>query len=185
MWYYILLYAVAIISTVVLSYLVLTRKRFIEIPPGKVMVVFNVRTVEDINTEIITSGGRHVSPIFESYHFLDVKEKEMTVQFEDIVSKEGVMFEMIAIVTSKIHEDIESLNIATVMLLEKSHEDIEYLAMKTIEGHTRGTCASLTIDQLSVENEVSCIIMEMVRPDLKDMGLDIVSMKILSMKYRS
>lgn len=186
MWYYILLYAVAIISTVVITYLVLTRKRFVEIPHGKVMVFLGKQFLKDGSFEIVTSGGKHIKPIYESHEFLDVTEKEMIIQLENIESKDGELFHMKAIVTYKIHEEMESLKIAAIMLMQKSHDEIEYIVLKTSEGHIRGVCAREYSDQLNLENErISQKILEMVRPDSRTIGLDVVSMKIQSMKNRS
>ncbi len=185
MWFYMILYSLVLIATIVITYLVSTRKRFVEVPPGKVMVFFGKQFLKDGSFEIVISGGKHIRQIYESYEFLDVREREMIIQLEDIESKDGDMFEMKAIVSYKIHEEMESLKIAAIMLLNKSHEEIEYLSKKFVEGHIRGTCANYTSDQLNLENvRISQNILETVRPDSRTIGLDVVSIKIQWIKHQ-
>lgn len=157
--------------------------RYVKVPPNKAMIVFGRRYGQGEGLQIYTSGGKFMLPIVESWSWLDLSITSMSISIRDIVSMKGTLIDIDATAQFQIDPQEDSLKTAAVMLLNKNPDEIEYVAKKTIEGHFRGICATLTYEQIHVDRmEVSEHIIAVAVRDLKNMGLNIVSLTIRDMK---
>ena len=157
--------------------------RYIKVPPNKAMVVYGHKFKEKEGMSIRTGGGKWVIPIIESWAWLDLGITTLNIHVTDVVTKEGVMLDVEAVTQTQIDPQEDSLKTAAVMLLQKTAEEIEYVSQKTLEGHVRGVCATLTVEQINMDRAaISELILKVAVEDLKNMGLNVVSFTIRDLK---
>jgi flotillin len=155
------------------------KSRYVLVPPNKAMVVFGRKSKGGKGVQIRTGGGKFVMPIIESWSWLDLGITTLNISVTDVVTKEGVMLDVEAVTQTQIDPQEDSLQTASVMLLTKTSDEIEYVAKKTLEGHVRGVCATLTIEQINADRAaVSEQILKVAVEDLRNMGLNVVSFTI-------
>ncbi len=157
-------------------YIVATR--FKTVPPNRALVVYGKKTGKK-GYYITTSGGKVILPIVQRYGWLNLEISTLDINVYDVVTKEGVMLDVEAVTQVQIDKKNEALETAANMLLDKSTKDIEYVAQRSLEGHVRGVCATLTIEQINSDRDsVSRSILEVAVKDLENMGLNVVSFTI-------
>lgn len=153
--------------------------RYIKVPPNKAMVVYGRRFKGNKGVEIHIGGGKFILPIIESWKWLDLGITTLNISVTDVVTKEGVMLDVEAVTQTQIDPQEESLETASVMLLSKTNDEIEYISKRTLEGHVRGVCATLTVEQINADRAaVSEEILKVAVGDLRNMGLNVVSFTI-------
>ena len=157
--------------------------RYIKVPPNKAMVVYGRGDKSGGGLQILTSGGKLIWPIIESWSWLDLGITTLPINVTEVVTDKGVMLNVDAVTQTQIDPQETSLRTAAVMLLNKSQEEIEYVAQKTLEGHVRGVCATLTIEQINADRAIVAEkILKVAVEDLKNMGLTVVSFTIRDLK---
>lgn len=157
--------------------------RYVKVPPNKAMVVFGRKFKSGQGVQIHIGGGKFILPIIESWSWLDLGITTLNISIADVVTKEGVMMDVEAVTQTQIDPQEDSLRTAAVMLLQKTNEEIEYVSQKTLEGHVRGVCATLTVEQINADRQtVSEQILKVAVEDLKNMGLNVVSFTIRDLK---
>lgn len=153
--------------------------RYVKVPPNKALVVYGHATQDGSGMAIYTAGGRFIMPIVESFAWLDLSITTLNVNVIQAVTKEGVMLDIEITAQSQIDPTEESLKTAAMMLIHKTREEIDYVVQKTLEGHTRGVCASLALEDFNVGwAKVSEQILKVAVEDLMNMGISIVSFVI-------
>ncbi len=174
--------AIVLIFVVVFAVLAFN-SRYVKVPPNKAMIVYGKKDRSGQGMQIQASGGRFIWPIIQSWAWLDLGITTLNISVTDVVTKEGVMLDVEAVTQTQIDPQEDSLKTASMMLLQKSNEEIEYVAQKTLEGHVRGVCATLTIEQINADRAaVSEQILKVAVEDLKNMGLNVVSFTIRDLK---
>ena len=169
---------VIVIILIIIMVLALA-SRYVKVPPNKAMVVFGHKFKGDEGVQILTGGGKFIIPIIESWSWLDLGITTLNISVTDVVTKEGVMLDVEAVTQTQIDPQEDALKTAAVMLLNKTNDEIEYVAKKTLEGHVRGVCATLTIEQINADRAaVSEEILKVAVGDLRNMGLNVVSFTI-------
>ena len=134
---------------------------------------------------IITSGGCIVWPIIQRHGWLNLEVSGLTIKVNDVVTNDGRLLDVEAFTQVRIDKKQEALETAANMLLGKERSEIEYVAQRSLEGHVRGVCATLTQEQLRCERDcVSRAIHEVAVRDLENMGMDVVSFVISGMEFR-
>ena len=155
--------------------------RYKKVPPDRAMVVYG-RTLDKVSGKgytVISGGGKVIIPVFESYEYLPLDVRTLDIVVNDIVTdvvKSGAKVNIQGVVQVKIGSDISILNTAAEHLLHKTNAEINEIALKTMEGHVRGICATLTIEEINSEREkVAEKIHRQANGDLENMGLVIRS----------
>ncbi len=134
---------------------------------------------------IMTSGGCIVWPIIQRHEWLNLEVSDLTIKVNDVVTNDGRLLDVEAFTLVRIDKSPKALETAANMLLGKERSEIEYVAQRSIEGHVRGVCATLTQIQLRCERDSVCrAIHEVAVKDLENMGLDVVSFVISGMEFR-
>lgn len=78
-------------------------------------------------------------------------------------------------------QDDNSLRLAAQHFLGSSDEDIEYTISSTLEGHQRAIIGTLTVEEIYRDRQAfSDQVRKLAVPDLRNMGLDLVSYTITS-----
>src|SRR5439155_479739 len=75
--------------------------------------------------------------------------------------------------------DEATLNTAAENLLGKTEQQVDEIALKTLEGHVRGVCATLTVEEVNSDRDaIASKILGMAGNDLRNMGIEIRSFVI-------
>jgi len=172
-----------VIAFFAIVYIIATRYK--TVPPNQALVVYGARTKAGDGSDIHVAGGTIIWPIIQHYQWLDLEIRTLDIKITDVVTKEGVMLNVEAVTQVQIDPKQDSLKTAANMLLEKDQAEIDYLSQKSLEGHVRGVCATLTIEQINSDRDsVSRSIQDVASSDLKNMGLNVVSFTIRDISDR-
>jgi flotillin len=173
--------AILLLVMAFMSLIILYANRYKKVPPDKAMVVYGKRSGKR-GYQVISGGAKFIVPILEAYEFLPLDVRTLDVKVKDIVTdvvSSGARINVACVTQVKISSDPASLHTAAEHLLHKSDNEINEIAMKTLEGHVRGVCATLTIEQINSDRDViASKIQTMAGNDLKNMGIEIRSFVI-------
>ncbi len=171
-----------VILAAVFSPIILYARRYKKVPPDKAMVVYGKRQVGKKGYQVISGGAKFIVPIVESYEFLPLDVRTLDVNVSDIVTdvaRSGAKVNIKTVAQVKVSSDRATLDTAAEHLLHKTDAEINEIAMKTLEGHVRGVCATLTVEAINSDRDaISSQIQTMAANDLKNMGIDIRSFVI-------
>jgi flotillin len=146
------------------------------------MVVFGKKQKGDKGYLILKGGGKFILPIFQDYAFLPLDVRTLEIVVQDIVTDvktSGAKVNIKAVTQIKIASDDASLDTAAEQLLHKSDHEINEIATKTLEGHVRGICATMTIETINSDrDELSSSVQNQAAKDLRNMGIEIKSFVI-------
>ncbi len=174
---YILLFAVFVVIALFVTY----ASRYKKVPPDKAMVVYGrkISSKHKRGYQVISGGGKFIVPVIESYEFLPLDVRTLDVHVRDIVTdvvSSGAKVNVKCVTQVKISSNIASLHTAAEHLLHKTDNEINEIAMKTLEGHVRGVCATMTIEEINSDRDkISLKIQNMAAKDLMNMGIEIRS----------
>ncbi len=175
--------AVVLIVVGVIALVLIYASRYKKVPPDKAMVVYGRRTKGGKRGyQVVTGGGKFIVPIIESYEYLPLDVRTLDVNVRDIVTDvktSGAKVNVSSVTQVKISSERASLDTAAEQLLHKSDGEINEIAMKTLEGHVRGVCATMTIEAINSDRDaISAKIQNMAAKDLMNMGIEIRSFVI-------
>ncbi|MEE8183649.1 MAG: SPFH domain-containing protein, partial [Thermoplasmata archaeon] len=178
----ILLIAVLAIVAGIFAPILLYSWRYKKVPPDRAMVVYGRRQIGKKGYQVISGGAKFIVPIIESYEFLPLDVRTLDVNVNDIVTdvaRSGAKVNIKTVAQVKVSSDPATMDTAAEHLLHKSDSEINEIAMKTLEGHVRGVCATLTVELINSDRDaISSQIQTMAAADLKNMGIDIRSFVI-------
>ncbi|WP_455391987.1 flotillin family protein [[Eubacterium] cellulosolvens] len=176
-----------VVMTVVIIFMALVliyAARYKRVPPDKAMVVYG-KKVEKVGAKgykVLTGGGKFIWPIVEAVEFLPLDVRTLVLSVTDIVTDvktSGAKVNIKAVAQIKIASDPTSLATAAEQLLHKSDPAINEIAQKTLEGHVRGICATMTIEAINSDRDaVATNVQTQAAKDLRNMGIEIRSFVI-------
>ena len=174
---------IAIIALVIFLVLAIYASRYKKVPPDKAMVVYGRRTREGrVGYQVITGGGKFIVPIVEAYEYIPLDVRTLDVVVQEIVTdvkQSGAKLNIKAVAQVRVSDDMATLKTAATQLLHKRDVEINEIALKTLEGHVRGICATLSIEQVNSERDaVASQVQGLAANDLKNIGLEIRSFVI-------
>ncbi|MEW5936638.1 MAG: SPFH domain-containing protein [Candidatus Thermoplasmatota archaeon] len=157
--------------------------RYKKVPPDRAMVVYGRKAkAQTRGFQVISGGAKFIVPIMESYEFLPLDVRTLDVNVQDIVtdvSRSGARVNIKSVAQVKVSSDTAILDTAAENLLHKTDAAINEIALKTLEGHVRGVCATLTIEEINSDRDaIASKIQNMAGNDLKNMGIEIRSFVI-------
>ena len=157
--------------------------RYKKVPPDKAMVVYGKRQKGTTKGyKVISGGAKFIIPILESYEFLPLDVRTLDVVVNDIVTDvklSGAKINIKCVTQVKISSDPRILDTAAEQLLHKSNSEINEIALKTLEGHVRGVCAVMTIEDINSDRDaIAGKVQTYADKDLKNMGIEIRSFVI-------
>lgn len=157
--------------------------RYKKVPPDKAMVIYGKRAKKGARGYMVVSGGgKFIWPVFQGFDFLPLDVRTLEIVVTDIVTNvktSGAKLNIKAVTQYKIASDEASLYTAAEQLLHKADPEINEIAQKTLEGHVRGICATMTIESINSErDEVATRVQNMAAKDLRNMGMEIRSFVI-------
>ena len=156
--------------------------RYKKVPPDKAMVVYGRAFEGGRGYKVYSGGGRWIRPIIEAYEFLPLDVRTLDLVVAEIVTdvkQSGAKVNIKAVAQVRISDDPDTLRTAASQLLHKRDVQIDEIALKTLEGHVRGICATLSIEQINSERDaVASQVQGLAANDLKNIGLEIRSFVI-------
>ncbi len=177
--------ALLILGIVVGAFLLLAiyASRYKKVPPDKAMVVYGRKVKEGrAGYQVVSGGGKFIVPIVEAYEFLPLDVRTLDVVVPDIVTdvrQSGAKINIKAVAQVRISDDPATLRTAAAQLLHKRDPEINDVALKTLEGHVRSICATLTVEQVNSDRDsIATQIQGMAANDLKNIGMEIRSFVI-------
>lgn len=166
-----------IIAATIMSIFIIYASRLKKVPPDKAMVVYGRG-----GFQLVTGGARFIWPVVQSYEFLPLDVRTLEVHVQEIVTdvaRSGARLNIKSVAQVKISSNEAILRTAAENLLHKSDSAINEIALKTLEGHVRGVCAVLTIEEINSDRDtIASKIQAMAGNDLKNMGIEIRSFVI-------
>jgi flotillin len=166
-----------IIAATIMSIFIIYASRLKKVPPDKAMVVYGRG-----GFQLVTGGARFIWPVVQSYEFLPLDVRTLEVHVQEIVTdvkRSGARLNIKAVAQVKIASSEAILRTAAENLLHKTDAAINEIALKTLEGHARGVCAVLTIEEINSDRDsIASKIQNMAGNDLKNMGIEIRSFVI-------
>jgi len=178
-----LLIGVGLLAVLGLILFIIYANRYQKVPPNKAMVVFGRKTKKGTRGyEVVSGGGRFIWPVFQGFEFLPLDVRTLEITVTDIVTEvktSGAKINIKAVAQVKIASDEASLFTAAEQLLHKADKEINDIAQKTLEGHVRGICATMTIESINSDRDaVASHVQSQAAKDLRHIGLEIRSFVI-------
>ncbi len=147
------------------------------VPPNQAMVVFGKKFHDGFM--ISQGGGKFIFPLIEQVEYLDLTVRTLEIRLNEVLTSTGVMINIEATAMAKISSEEDIIRNAAEQLLSKDHEEINYIAQRTLEGHLRGICAQLTVEEINGDrNKMAGMIMDTAIPDLNTTGLTVITFVI-------
>jgi flotillin len=172
--------AIIIIVVYVLAALALWAKRYIRVPPNKVLVIFGRQMqVPDTSYKFVLHGGRFVVPIFEDYGFMPLETFMDKLELNDVVTKDHNHLRLSLLFDYKIRSDMEGLQTAAQNFYGKSNDalkeaveaKVSVAIMDVIGGHALENIVS---HRAEIAKDTTARAVEALHP----LGLDLKSVSI-------
>ncbi|HKZ98221.1 MAG TPA: SPFH domain-containing protein [Thermoplasmata archaeon] len=175
---------VLVIFAVVFIAIGIAASRYKKVPPNMAMVVYGKRQrgTGGRGYRVISGGAKVIVPIVEAVEWLRLDVRTLDLAVPDIVTdvkRSGAKINIKAVAQVKVSSDEATLNTAAENLLGKTEQAVNEIALKTLEGHVRGVCATLTVEEVNSDRDaIASKILGMAGNDLRNMGIDIRSFVI-------
>jgi flotillin len=176
------LFLILIVAIVVV--ILIAASRYKKVPPNMAMVVYGRRQrgAGGRGYKVISGGAKVIIPVLESIEWLRLDVRTLDLIVPDIITdvkRSGAKINIKAVAQVRISDDEATLNTAAGNLLGKTDQAINEIALKTLEGHVRGICATLTVEEINSDRDViASKILGMAGNDLRNMGIEIRSFVI-------
>ena len=170
-------------------------RRYQKVPPDRVLVVYGRRSMiqvrdasgvmqkREVGYRFVQGGGTFILPVLEKFAWLNLSTHTVEPVVEDVVTQQGVPLTVEGVAQIKIKSDAVSVATAAEQLLGKDDKEITTIAQKTLEGHIRGVCATLTVEAINADRAaLSSKIQEEAVPDFERLGLEITTFTIKDIK---
>lgn len=179
----IVILAVVMFFLVVLILIGIYAARYQKVPPDKAMVVYGRKVKKGARGyQVVSGGGKFILPVVQGFDFLPLDVRTLEIVVTDIVTDvktSGAKMNIKAVTQVKIASDMDSLYTASEQLLHKTDPEINEIAQKTLEGHVRGICATMTIEAINSDRDaVASHVQSQAAKDLRNMGIEIRSFVI-------
>jgi len=170
------------IALVIFIMIAIYASRFKKVPPDQAMVVYGKAGDKGRAYDIITGGGKFIWPVVQAYAFMPLDVRTLEIIVTDIVTDvkvSGAKVNIKAVTQVKISSQAALVRVAAEQLLHKTDPEINEIAQKTLEGHVRGICAIMTIEDINSDRDkVSQQVQNQAAKDLRNMGIEIKSFVI-------
>jgi flotillin len=175
---------ILIIVAVIFIAIAIVASRYKKVPPNMAMVVYGKRQrgTSGRGYKVFSGAAKVIIPVFESIEWLKLDVRTLDLVVNDIVTdvkRSGAKINIKAVAQVKVSSDEATLNTAAENLLGKTDQAVNEIALKTLEGHVRGVCATLTVEEVNSDRDaIATKILGMAGNDLRNMGIEIRSFVI-------
>lgn len=173
-----------ILVVAIVVVILIVASRYKKVPPNMAMVVYGrkQRATGGRGYKVISGGAKVIIPVFEAIEWLKLDVRTLDLIVPDIVTdvkRSGAKINIKAVAQVRISDDEATLNTAAGNLLGKTDQAVNEIALKTLEGHVRGVCATLTVEEINSDRDaIASKILGMAGNDLRNMGIEIRSFVI-------
>jgi flotillin len=151
--------------------------QYTKVGPNEVLIISGRRRgrKDGQGYRIIRGGGTYVRPFRERVQRLSLELLQFDVRTAETYSMHGVPVQVDGVCMVK----IAGIEQAAEQFLSRGREDIVRTAMQAVEGHLRSAIGALSIEDIYRERKrLIADVRELAEPDLRAMGLTIVSLTI-------
>ncbi len=178
-----LIFAVLLLLGVGIVAVIIYASRYKKVPPDSAMIVYGRGAKKGARGyTVVSGGGKFILPVVQGFDFLPLDVRTLEISVTDIVTDvvtSGAQMNIKAVTQVKIASDEASLYTASEQLLHKTDKEINEIAQKTLEGHVRGICATMTIEAINSDRDaVATHVQSQAAKDLRNMGIEIRSFVI-------
>ncbi|HRI45093.1 MAG TPA: SPFH domain-containing protein [Fimbriimonadaceae bacterium] len=182
MWIWPVIYG--IIGVFVILILIAIVRRFLFICPPNEVLIFSGRTYRMPDGtrrgfNVVFGGTGWRTPIIGKVDRMSLNTMEVPITVRNVYSKGGIPLHVDAIANIKISSDSRVVGNAIERFLGRDPNEIRRVAKETLEGHLRGTLATLTPEEV---NEDRLMFAEALsresEEDLSKLGLHVDTLKI-------
>jgi len=127
--------------------------------------------------KIVIGGRCFVWPIIQKYQRLSLELLTLEVTSPKVYTALGVPVEVTAVAQIKVNtETKETIRKAAQQFIGKRVDEVMDMFLKTVEGHQRAILGGMTVEEIYKDrNKFADLVKETATPDLKNMGMIIVS----------
>jgi flotillin len=172
--------AIIVIVIGIFAALALWAKRYIRVPPNKVLVIFGRQTQgPELSYSFVLKGGRFIVPIFEDYGFMPLETFMDKLELNDVLTKDHNHLRLSLLFDYKIRSDGEGLQAAAQNFYGKGNEvlkeaveaKVSVAVMDVVGGHALENVIS---NRAQIAKDATAKAAEALLP----MGLDLKSVSI-------
>jgi uncharacterized membrane protein YqiK len=164
--------------------------RYKVVPPDSALVIYG-RVMDPrsrVGYRVLTSGGKFIVPIVESYERLDLSTQKIELDFRDVkVIHEGVdkLAQVRARAEVGIGDSPDVLKVAAEHLLHVSQADIARISKEVFESALRAHLRKTPFEETSFDlTKTSVAVASKLKHDLLNIGIRIDDLLILELKLR-
>lgn len=174
---------VLVVIIAIIAVIILFKTCYKTAPPNTAMVVTGPR-----KSKTIIGKGCFVIPILQRVDKMSLKNIQADFTSRDeIPTKDAINIMVDAVANVAVSQDPALLKIATAKFLGHSGEDIRKIITPVLEGNIREIISTLTLKELIQGDKkmISEAVVENVTPNLRDMGLELITFNIQTFKDRN
>lgn len=167
----------------IIAVIILFKTCYKTAPPNTAMVVTGPR-----KSKTIIGKGCFVIPILQRVDKMSLKNIQADFTSRDeIPTKDAINIMVDAVANVAVSQNPELLKIATAKFLGHTGEDIRKIITPVLEGNIREIISTLTLKELIQGDKkmISEAVVENVTPNLRDMGLELITFNIQTFKDRN
>src|SRR3989440_9376071 len=154
--------------------------QYTNVGPNEVLIISGRRR-KGRGYRIVRGGGTFVRPFSEKVQRLSLELMQFDVRTAETYTMHGVQVQVDGVAMVKIASGDEDIEHAAEQFLSRGREDIVRTALQAVEGHMRTAVGSLSVEDIYRERQkVVAAVRTLVEPDLRRMGLEIVSLTVRS-----
>jgi flotillin len=147
--------------------------------PNEVLIISGRRGRWTDGPRIVRGGGTFVWPFREQVQRLSLELMQFEVRTGETYSMHGVPMQVDGVCMVKVDPTDEGIQLAAEQFLSRGRDDIVRTAQQAVEGHLRSAVGAHSIEDVYRERaKLVEATKELTAPDLKRMGLEIVSLTI-------
>lgn len=180
----IIIVAAVIIAAIILVFL----KNYRKVGPNEVLIISGGRkrsvtmpdgTTRQVGYRIRIGGGTFVRPFIEQAQILPLEIIPMDIQVDDAISTNGIRCTLRGTAEVKISGDEGAIHLAAEQFLGRPLSDIRDVALRTLEGSTRGLIGTMNLESLNRNRkEFTAKVFEDVSEYFANMGLKLLSFNL-------
>jgi flotillin len=138
------------------------------------------------NLKVVRGGGVIVLPLIHKVGKLKLTARQINVNLQDAVTRQGIKVAVQGVATFKIGADDESIRNAAERFLESQEEQVDSIVKNVLEGSLRSIVGTLTVEELNLDRQkFQQAVQDAAKGDLATSGLQIDSFTIQAIRDES
>jgi flotillin len=174
-----LIIAGSVLAGLLLIAFIIWAHQYTKAGPNEVLIISGRRGRRAQGPRIVRGGGTFVWPFREQVQRLSLELMQFDVRTGETYSSHGVPMQVDGVCMVKVDPTDEGIQLAAEQFLSRGRDDIVRTAQQAVEGHLRSAVGAHSIEDVYRERaKLVEATKELTAPDLKRMGLEIVSLTI-------